>query len=410
MRLLIHDYTGHPFQVQLSRALARRGHEIVHAYASGLLTPRGCLERKSADPASFEVVEVAMDPNYRRDKYRFVRRRRMELNYGHELAALIHVKKPDLVISANTPSEPQLELAKTCSKLEILFVPWVQDFYSVAVGELLKKKLPVIGNLIGWWYRHLDREAFQGAEAVISITEDFVPLLQKFGVPEDRITVIPNWAPLEELPICPRQNVWSAQHGLDDKFVFLYSGTLAMKHNPDLLRQLALKFRDNAAIRVVVISEGPGAKYLAEHKRKESLENLLLLPFQDFQEMPKVLAAADVLVAVLEADAGIFSVPSKVLTYHCAGKPLLAAMPSDNLAARIIQHEESGICVAPDNLAGFLDGATRLHGDSALRNRCGNKARTYAEKHFDIQKIANRFEKIALKCQQRHGSKTANGR
>jgi len=77
MRLLIHDYTGHPFQVQLSRALARRGHEIVHAYASGLLTPRGCLERKSADPASFEVVEVAMDPNYRRDKYRFVRRRRI---------------------------------------------------------------------------------------------------------------------------------------------------------------------------------------------------------------------------------------------------------------------------------------------------------------------------------------------
>jgi glycosyltransferase involved in cell wall biosynthesis len=365
------------------------------------------LERKSTDPASFEIVEVPMDANYRRDKYRFVRRQRMEEQYGHEMAALVRAQQPDLVISANTPSEPQLEIAKTCSQLDIAFVPWVQDFYSVAVGGLLKKKLPVAGNLIGWWYRHLDRAAFQRAAAVISITEDFVLMLMQFGVPKENITVIPNWAPLEELPVCPRQNEWSAQHGLNDKFVFLYSGTLAMKHNPDLLRQLALRFRKDSAVQVVVISEGPGADYLAERKHEERLENLLLLPFQDFLEMPKVLASADVLVAVLEADAGIFSVPSKVLTYHCAGKPLLAAMPLDNLAARIIQQQESGICVAPCDLAGFLDAAARLHQDATLGIRFGKQARAYAEKHFDIKNIGDCFEEIALKCQQQHGPRTA---
>ncbi len=28
MKILVHDYAGHPFQVQLSRALAQRGHQV----------------------------------------------------------------------------------------------------------------------------------------------------------------------------------------------------------------------------------------------------------------------------------------------------------------------------------------------------------------------------------------------
>ena len=38
MRILVHDYAGHPFQVQLSRALAQRGHDVLHAYCASLQT------------------------------------------------------------------------------------------------------------------------------------------------------------------------------------------------------------------------------------------------------------------------------------------------------------------------------------------------------------------------------------
>ncbi len=171
-----------------------------------------------------------------------------------------------------------------------------------------------------------------------------------------------------------------------------YSGTLAMKHNPELLRHLALRFRDDGDVRVVVISEGPGADYLRERKRAENLANLQLLPFQAFRDMPNTLAAADALVAVLEADAGVFSVPSKVLTYLCAGKPILAAIPPGNLAARIIATERTGLCVDPADLNGFLEAAVTLRHSGALRLRYGSAARAYAEDNFDIHRIAGRFE------------------
>ena len=46
MHVLTHDFAGHPFQVELSRALAARGHRVTHAYCPSLdTTPRAALAR-----------------------------------------------------------------------------------------------------------------------------------------------------------------------------------------------------------------------------------------------------------------------------------------------------------------------------------------------------------------------------
>jgi glycosyltransferase involved in cell wall biosynthesis len=148
----------------------------------------------------------------------------------------------------------------------------------------------------------------------------------------------------------------------------------------------------------VVISEGPGADYLRTCKDREKLTQLEILPFQPFGDMPDMLAAADVLVAVLEADAGVFSVPSKVLSYHCAGRPILAAIPSLNLAARIIGKVGSGCCVEPGDLKGFIEGAATLRADARLREQQAAAARRYAEAHFDIRAIGDQFEQVFEKA------------
>ena len=59
MRIVIHDYAGHPPQVYLSRALARKGHDVLHLYASGLQTPRGGVMRLPADPPGFALESVS---------------------------------------------------------------------------------------------------------------------------------------------------------------------------------------------------------------------------------------------------------------------------------------------------------------------------------------------------------------
>ena len=278
------------------------------------------------------------------------------------------------------------------------FVFWVQDIYAEAIARLVAPKLGPLGAPVVWHYRRLEAGLLRRSDQVVAITDDFRPLLRNWSIDERRVSTVENWAPLEELPTRARDNDFARQHGLNDKLVFMYSGTLGLKHNPGLLLGIAERYRDDPRVRVVVISEGLGASWLAERRQAERLDNLLLLPFQPFSRMPDMLASADVLMAILEPEAGVYSVPSKVLTYLCAGRPLLAAMPSENLAARTIAAQQAGLVVAPDDAQGFAGAASRLHDDPAVRTTMGCNGRRYAEATFDIHGIADRFETILTKA------------
>ncbi len=140
----------------------------------------------------------------------------------------------------------------------------------------------------------------------------------------------------------------------------------------------------------MVVSEGRGREWL----QRRSLPNLVLLDFQPYEALPLVLASADVLAVILEPDAGAYSVPSKVLTYHCAGRPLLAALPTSNLAARVITRAGSGLVCDPTRPDTFVAAAERLLDDGSLRRVMGQRARVYAEDAFDIRRIADRFQSV----------------
>lgn len=395
MRIVVHDYAGHAFPISLSRALAARGHEVVHAFASSLQTPRGELAAKPGDSPTLSFREIPMNPDYVRYKYSFRRRRNMEVAYGREVARFIAGWKPDAVLSGNTPTETQEPISRAAAAGNGRFYYWVQDFYSLAVDRLLRKKIPVAGGWIGAWYRHLDRRQFARSSKVIAITGDFSPILSReFGVDESRISVVPNWAHIEEIPALPKDNAWSRRHSLHDKFVFLYSGTIGMKHNPALLLELARRHVGNPDVRVVVVSEGIGADWLKKESAAAGLGNLVILPYQPYADLPMVLASGDVLVGILEAEAGTFSVPSKTLSYLCAARPLLLAMPTDNLAARITRDHRAGVIVAPGDMAGFLEAADQLHASPELRSELARNARAYAEDTFPIEKTAALFDQI----------------
>jgi glycosyltransferase involved in cell wall biosynthesis len=210
-----------------------------------------------------------------------------------------------------------------------------------------------------------------------------------WGVAQSKLTVIENWAPLEEVPLVSRQNAWSEAHGLKDVPVLLYSGTLGVKHRPDLLHLMAREL--NGICRVVVVTDGFGKDYLAQ---MPPLDNLTVLGLQPYERVPEVLASADVLLATLEADAGQFAVPSKILTYLCAGRPLLLAGPKNNLAARIVERSGAGSVVDPGDAGAWVESARKLVASSTYRAELGANARRYAENTFDIGKIATAFERV----------------
>ena len=230
--------------------------------------------------------------------------------------------------------------------------------------------MPVLGHAVGKYFMSLDRASARGSDALVVITEDFRPVFERWGVDPARIHVVHNWSPLDELPQRPRDNAWAREQQLHDGPRFLYSGTLAMKHNPALLLELAKLLDERGTGEMIVISEGIGVEWLAARSRGgRRASACACLPFQPFDRLPEVQGAADVLVAILEPDAGVFSVPSKVLSYMCAGRAILGAMPRQNLAARTIVDQGAGVVVEPDDAAGFRAAADATAGPARAAGR-----------------------------------------
>jgi len=397
MRVVVHDHSGHPFQVQLSRSLAKIGHDVLHVFNASFQSPRGILIKKSNDPPNFDIKPIIMPSPFK--KYSYLKRQRQEIKYGKIFIKLLKEFNPKIIISANTPIDSQSIIQKYSIKNGINFIFWVQDLYSLAISRIIGKKSPFLGKIIAWIYEHREQSLLRKSDKIVLITEDFIPIMKKWKVHSDKIHVIENWAPLDDIPLMPKTNPWSEMTELADKDCFLYSGTLGKKHNPELILELARHFSRFPKVRIVVISEGIGADYLKEYKENLKLDNLILYGYQPFEKMPEVLASASVLLAQLESDAGVYSVPSKVLSYLCVGRPLLLAVPVENLVARIVMENKTGIVVPPNNKTEFINAAKLLLEDSSLRKKLGSNARRYAEGHFNIKLISQKFNNLIMNCQ-----------
>jgi len=390
VRIAVHDYAGHPFQFELSKALARRGHVVRHFFFAEDAGPKGATEVSPDDPETYSIAPISIGVPY--SKSSFVRRRSGDRRYGRIAGDQIAAFRPDLVISGNTPSEAQTGIVAATRRARAAFVFWMQDFYSLAVERILGDRWMGIGRLISNYYMRLERRLLQQSDQVVLISEDFLRPLERFGVAPKKVSVIPNWGALDSIPLRPKGNDWTRRHGLHDKFVFLYSGTLALKHNPDRLWALSKAFSGDPDVAVVLAAAGVSVDALKARNAADPQANLHFLPLQPLEDFADLLGAADVVVALLENDAGEFSVPSKVLSYLCAGRPILLSAPMGNMAATIVERAGAGLVVPATDEAAFLTAARRLRDDVEFSARLGASGRAYAEATFEIEAVADQFE------------------
>jgi glycosyltransferase involved in cell wall biosynthesis len=396
VRIHLHDFAGHPFQAQLSRELARRGHEVEHAYCAEYVSGKGALSRQPQDAAtlSFHPHSVGIPL----PKYKLAARVRYEHLYARSLRRHLDHTEPDITILCNVPLTITSSISTHMRSRHKRWVLWHQDMLSLAMTKELRSRLPwPISRPAGAFLEYRERRYVSEADAVIPIGRAFLAQYERWGLSAERTTLIPNWAPLHEIRPGFRNNAWAAKHDLpSDTLRLTYTGTLGRKHNPQLLLTLLRAVRaQGVPASLVIISEGDGVEQLRSLSREDP--DVSILPFQSTSDLPSVLASADVLVALLEPEASAFSIPSKVLSYMAAGRPILALMPATNAAASDVL--DSGGLVYPPTEIGASAAATDLAVLSRDRDALltiGKTARARADEKFAIDSIVQQFEDILV--------------
>lgn len=390
MKVLLHDYSGHPFQVQLSRELSRRGHDVLHSYCEAYTSGKGHLATAPGETLRFEPIGVGTEI----EKMKFRKRIFQEVRFGLQLAAQARRERPDVAMMSNVPIPTLVIFAFMALVARIPWVLWHQDVQAVAIRSFAGKSLSRGYRFAADLIELGEKWAARRSAAVVVIADSFLDVHRGWGT-ADKTTVIPNWAPLDEIRPVDRKNDWAVEHQLDDALTLVYSGTLGLKHNPALLVRLADQVRRAGVdVQLVVVNEGPAEAVLRDEAAALQVP-LTLLPFQPYERLSEVLGSGDILVVLLEQDAGAFSVPSKTLSYLCAGRPILGLMPAENLAAQLVSSVD-GKVLAPEesSLVEAADWAVEVLRDRDRAARLGAASRQLAEREFALEGCADRFEHI----------------
>ncbi len=386
--ILLHDYAGHAFTFELARFLARKGYKVKYLFTSASGGPKGNF---AVNTGGLDVEDVAI---FKVSKGRFLKRALHERAYGKRLIQKIEKYRPDILISTNTPLLAETLLSKWSKQNQIPCIFWLQDLLSVAARSILSQKYKGFGTIIGNYFERLEKKILERADTVITISDDFFPVLKQWNIDTSKITVIHNWATINDIPVMDRHNYFSKKHKLDNRFVVLYSGTLGMKQNPDLIYQTAKQLNAHPDILFLVVSEGLGADFLNKRLRTQPLSNIKLLPFQSFETLPQLLASADILLTLLNNDGSNYCVPSKVWSGFCSARPAILVVPENNLAARITKSHKAGLVLHDNHPKQLADAVLKLKKHPELRKTFSANARQYAETHFDINRIGSNFVDI----------------
>ena len=110
--------------------------------------------------------------------------------------------------------------------------------------------------------------------------------------------------------------------------------------------------------------------------------------------MPAFMAAADALLVHLRpSHIADHAVPTKILSYFAAGRPVVCA--TGGAAEAVVAAAEAGLTSAPGD-AGALAASVALLAASApeYRDRLGRNGRAYLREHFNRDRIIDQYEQV----------------
>lgn len=258
------------------------------------------------------------------------------------------------------------------------FVVEVRDLWPAIFVEL-----GVLTNR--WLIRALEGievAAYRAADAVVVVTEGFRQNLVERGVPDAKVHIVRNGVDLDRFraDISPDPELRRRLGAGPDDVLVLYIGAHGISHGLTAVVEAGARIVKQP-IRLAFIGEGAAKADLARRVKELMLENVTMMGGVPREEVPSILAAADVCLVPLR-DVSLFSsfIPSKLFEYLGAGKPVVGAVRGE---AAAILRQAGQVVVNPEDPPSLADALANLARDVQRRRDMGRDGRRFVVEHFD---------------------------
>jgi colanic acid biosynthesis glycosyl transferase WcaI len=402
MRILIYSYNYHPepigiapLMTELAEGLVQRGHEVrvvtgmpnypqrrIYDEYQGKLY---VTEEKNGVTIQRSFVWVKPKPGLLD---------RILLDGSFVLTSFLQAMRgwrPDVILLTVPPLPVSVPAALLGWIRRCPVVLNLQDILpdaAVHVGLLKSKTMIRV-------FSALEKFAYRTATKISVITEGFVDNLTAKGVAPDKMVCIPNWVDVNFIrPLPKANNPFRVAHQLENKFVVLYSGNIALTQGLETVVEAATRLRHIPEIAVVIVGEEKALQGLRNYCQARGADNVLLLPFAPREKLPEMLAAADIGLIVQKSNVISFNMPSKTQVLLASGRPIIASVPDTGTAARAVHQSGGGVVVEPENPDALATAILELHADRAKAEMLGQKGRQYAMERYAFEQALNQYEAL----------------
>jgi glycosyltransferase involved in cell wall biosynthesis len=239
----------------------------------------------------------------------------------------------------------------------------------------------------------LELAAYAAADQVVVVSDGFRANLIERGVPAGKVHTIRNGVDLGRFrPGSPAAASTRARLGArPGDCLVLYAGTHGISHALPGVADAAARLAGQP-VRVAFVGNGADKPKLERRVAELGLANVTLSPAVPPEQVPELLAAADICLVTLR-DVPLFAtfIPSKMFEYLAAGKPVVGAVTGE--AAQILR-EAGAVVVPPEDARALADAVGALAADPARRAAIGRQGRAYVERFFDRADLAREYRKI----------------
>jgi glycosyltransferase involved in cell wall biosynthesis len=248
--------------------------------------------------------------------------------------------------------------------------------------------------IVYWFFYYKAQKAYRVADYIGCMSQGNIDYIAKIApkIDKKKIVLLPNWQKIQ--PYTPADNSVREKYGLQNKFVAIYGGNLAVAQGLENIVILAKHYKGNVNIVFLIVGKGIRKQFLLDEVENNNLTNVKFLDYMPREEYENVMKSADIGIISLNKKYAVPTCPSRVIGYMAMKLPVIAMINANSDYGQFYI-ENAGCGFWTDDMANnqiFID-FEKLYKDLILRKQMGENGYKYCIKTLSSEKICDDITK-----------------
>lgn len=309
---------------------------------------------------------------------------------------IFRLKKYDYIFCESPP------LFLGVSALLLRFVKGSKLIFNVSdLWPESAEKLGLVNNRFLLWMSYkLEARLYKKSVLVTGQTQGICKSI-KTRFPGKDVYWLPNGVDVNYYDPAGMKSDWRKENGFNENdFIVMYAGIIGMAQGLEILLRAAEKFKDDSAVKIVLLGSGPEKEKLRAMQDNLGLKNVFFFDVLPKDKMPPAVAACDAAVIPLKKlDLFKGAIPSKIFENLAMQKPILLGVEGE-AKELFIDEGRCGLFFEPENADDLAKKIDQLRSDRAACKQFGENARQYVSEKFERNKIAGAFYEKLLSLEK----------